>query len=93
MKLFPAINMRHILLYLTLMMYSPIAPAQNPDEETNTAQESPATEEAAPESSEDDQQEPEPEKLRKKELGEAFKQFKPSEEISADNAVPFPIDI
>lgn len=31
--------------------------------------------------------------LRKRNLGDAFKIFKPSEAISADNAVPFPIDI
>lgn len=93
MNLSPGINMRRIVLYLALMMHSPIAPAQNSDEESTTAQESPATEGTAAESGEDDQQEPEPEKLRKKELGEAFKQFKPSEEISADNAVPFPTDI
>lgn len=93
MNLSPGINTIHILLYLALMMHSPLALAQNSDEETTTTQESPATGEAAAESGEDGQQEPEPEKLRKKELGEAFKQFKPSEEISADNAVPFPTDI
>lgn len=33
------------------------------------------------------------EQLRSRELGEAFRIFRPSEEISADNAVPFPVDI
>lgn len=32
-------------------------------------------------------------KERLRQLSEAFKDFKPSEEISADNAVPFPADI
>lgn len=31
--------------------------------------------------------------LRARTLGEAFKNFTPSEEISADNAVSFPVDI
>lgn len=30
---------------------------------------------------------------KSRDLGEAFKNFRPSEEISADNAVPFPVDI
>ena len=38
-------------------------------------------------------EEPEAANLRNKNLGEAFKSFRPSEEISADNAVPFPVDI
>jgi len=31
--------------------------------------------------------------LRQKKLSNAFEQFIPSEQISADNAVPFPVDI
>ena len=31
--------------------------------------------------------------LRTRDIGDAFKNFKPSEEISADNAVTFPVDI
>jgi hypothetical protein len=31
--------------------------------------------------------------LRKKKLSKAFERFIPSEKISADNAVPFPVDI
>lgn len=33
------------------------------------------------------------ENLRSRELGEAFRNFQPSEEITADNAVSFPVDI
>ena len=36
---------------------------------------------------------PEASQLRQRELGDAFRNFKPSEEISADNAVSFPVDI
>ena len=36
---------------------------------------------------------PEADKLRNRDLGEAFSNFRPSEEISADNAVSFPVDI
>jgi hypothetical protein len=39
------------------------------------------------------EQQPEAEKLKNRDLGAAFRSFQPSEEISADNAVPFPIDI
>ncbi|MFP6807185.1 MAG: hypothetical protein VB957_08390 [Pseudomonadales bacterium] len=31
--------------------------------------------------------------LKDRDLGTAFRLFQPSEEISADNAVPFPVDI
>lgn len=36
---------------------------------------------------------PETDRLRNRDLGKALEQFTPSEAISADNAVPFPIDI
>ena len=36
---------------------------------------------------------PQSENLKNRELGAAFRRFRPSEEISADNAVPFPVDI
>jgi len=36
---------------------------------------------------------PQAENLKNRELGAAFRQFRPSEAISADNAVPFPVDI
>lgn len=36
---------------------------------------------------------PDSSELKKRDLGDAFKIFRPSEAISADNAVPFPIDI
>lgn len=36
---------------------------------------------------------PQAENLKNRKLGTAFRRFRPSEEISADNAVPFPVDI
>lgn len=51
------------------------------DEATDTKTESEAGEQ------------PDSESLRNREISEAFERFKPSEEISADNAVPFPTDI
>lgn len=36
---------------------------------------------------------PQPERLKSKSLGLGFEKFNPSEAISADNAVPFPVDI
>ncbi len=45
------------------------------------------------ESAKDEPEIPKANELRTRDLGDAFKIFKPSEAISADNAVPFPIDI
>ena len=42
---------------------------------------------------EKNEQQPQAENLKNRDLGAAFESFQPSEEISADNAVPFPIDI
>ena len=50
------------------------------------------TEQSQPQS-ESELEAPAPEQLRNRELGEAFRNFRPSEEITADNAVSFPIDI
>ena len=36
---------------------------------------------------------PQAENLKNRNLGAAFRSFSPSEEISADNAVPYPVDI
>ena len=36
---------------------------------------------------------PKADRLKKQDLGDAFRRFVPSEAISADNAVPFPVDI
>ena len=36
---------------------------------------------------------PEADRLKERDLGDAFRRFVPSEAISADNAVPFPVDI
>lgn len=54
-------------------------------------QEEPAREEVS--TTENADEKAEPDKLRSRELGAAFKNFRPSEEISADNAVAFPVDI
>ena len=67
-----------ILLFLPLILV-----AQETIEE---ADQSRPELEAAPEA-------PAPEKLRNREIGDAFKNFRPSEEITADNAVGFPVDI
>lgn len=92
------VNIKYILLGLALMVLAPIAPAQESGDMRSgeTAQE---TVESGPEErqsngdDESDQQKPTPDQLRRKELGQAFQEFSPSEEISADNAVPFPTDI
>ena len=42
---------------------------------------------------EDEEATPDSGNLRDRSLGDAFRNFRPSEEISADNAVAFPVDI
>ncbi len=54
------------------------AAAKNPKAEATDADAEPA---------------PSAQNLRARDLGEAFRTFTPSEEISADNAVTFPVDI
>ena len=67
-----------VLLLLPLMLE-----AQEATVEAEQSQPEPKTE----------LEEPAPEQLRNRELGDAFRNFRPSEEITADNAVSFPIDI
>ncbi len=42
---------------------------------------------------EDEEATPDSDNLKDRSLGDAFRNFRPSEEISADNAVAFPVDI
>ena len=67
-----------VLLLLPLMLE-----AQEATVEAEQSQPEPETE----------LEEPAPEQLRNRELGDAFRNFRPSEEITADNAVGFPVDI
>lgn len=68
-------------------------------EQTSTPQEPSAAEEGSDENSSAETDEaaeqvvPSATRLKTRDLGEAFKNFQPSEEISADNAVTFPVDI
>jgi hypothetical protein len=65
--------------------------------ETKVAGTDPAAVDDAPEqlktAAEQNEPQPQAENLKNRDLGAAFKTFRPSEEISADNAVPFPVDI
>lgn len=76
--------MKILLLTLALFCAQPIWSAEAPEAEETTKEDA-ATGVAEPA--------PEADKLRSRDLGEAFSNFRPSEEISADNAVPFPVDI
>ncbi|MBO6701038.1 MAG: hypothetical protein JJ921_01775 [Pseudomonadales bacterium] len=79
-------------LLITLLLF--ITPLQAEEQEQSSRQqaESSAT---TTEATAKEEAEPAPEagNLRARELGEAFRNFQPSEEISADNAVSFPVDI
>ncbi len=74
-----------LLLYLMMLTSCPVS-AQEEEE---------SVDEEAVEETEQRAQEPSPQadNLRNRDLGEAFRNFRPSEEISADNAVSFPVDI
>ena len=65
---------------------TPDAEAESQKEETTTVQEQRAKKASAVAT-------PLAENLKSRNLGAAFKSFEPSEEISADNAVPYPVDI
>lgn len=64
-------------------------PDEEPDDEE---QDDEQPDDEKPNEAETDQQ-PEADNLKNRDLGAAFRSFRPSEEISADNAVPFPVDI
>ena len=63
---------------------------KDPETDPSAMGDSPEQKETAPEQNE---QQPKAENLKNRDLGAAFRSFQPSEEISADNAVPFPVDI
>ncbi len=77
------------LVFMTLLfLFMPLHAQEQeeaPTPSTTEATEATAEEEAEPS--------PEAGNLRARELGDAFRNFQPSEEISADNAVSFPVDI
>ena len=85
--------------FLTLLIVMPL----QAQEETTTSSETKVsgTDSAAVDDSTEqqktgtEQNEPQPQadNLKNRDLGAAFRSFRPSEEISADNAVPFPVDI
>jgi len=67
------------------------SPVENPEANRQESSTSTSEERRSPDTT--DTRAPEPGNLRRKDISEAFEQFSPSEEISADNAVPFPTDI
>lgn len=74
-------------LFLTTIAYSALFAAAPEDEEQDSA----ADEQV--EAVEESPQEPDFSRLKKRELGTTLDRFIPSEEISTDNAVAFPVDI
>ena len=72
---------------ITLVLLPIIIQAEEVDETTSQTESASSPEiEIANESAASEQ-------LRSRELSDAFKNFRPSEEITADNAVSFPVDI
>jgi hypothetical protein len=79
-----------LLMSTTLIVFAAEEPADNAETQTDAIAK-PDTE------TKDKQQSSEPvpaaDRLKQRELGDAFRRFVPSEAISSDNAVPFPVDI
>ena len=69
--------------FLVLLFLPLILQAQEKIEEHKESQPEPETETEGPAA----------ENLRNRQIGDAFRNFRPSEEITADNAVGFPVDI
>jgi hypothetical protein len=92
-----------LTLFIALFITLSIAVPLHAQEQTTAASEPTASEtdsaaiddpaEQKKTAAEQIEQQPEAENLKNRDLGAAFRSFQPSEEISADNAVPFPIDI
>ncbi len=82
-------NRLRLIMVLLLILPGSVYPADEPtlgeSERTDQAE----TEQEEPEASAS----PAADNLKSTDLGEAFRNFRPSEEISADNAVSFPVDI
>jgi|TARA_B110000240_G_C13333562_1_gene382357 hypothetical protein len=87
--------MKNWLILLLLMSTTPAAftaeePADSEETQTEAKEKSDTASEDKKQSSEPV---PEADRLKQRELGDAFRRFVPSETISSDNAVPFPVDI
>lgn len=65
-------------------------PAENAETQTETKEKSDT---ASKDKKKSFEPVPEADRLKQRELGDAFRRFVPSEAISSDNAVPFPVDI
>ena len=79
-----------LLMSTTLVVFAAEEPTDDAEAQSE-AKEKPDTEpEDKKQSSEPV---PEADRLKQRELGDAFRRFVPSEAISSDNAVPFPVDI
>ena len=75
------------LLYLSTMACGALYAAEPEEEEQDSAADEPV------ETVEESSQVPDSSRLKRRELGATLDRFIPSEEISTDNAVPFPVDI
>ncbi|MCY4531414.1 MAG: hypothetical protein OXC84_03650 [Gammaproteobacteria bacterium] len=75
------------LLILITMSCGALCAAAPEEEEQDSAADEPVQE------VEESPQVPDSSRLKRRELGTSLDRFIPSEEISTDNAVPFPVDI
>ena len=92
-------NRIRLTCILTLFFVVPLQEQEETtvDSEAKVSGTDPATIEDSPQQqktgTEQNKPEPQADNLKNRNLGAAFRTFRPSEEISADNAVPFPVDI
>ncbi|MBL6691002.1 MAG: hypothetical protein ISP91_11465 [Pseudomonadales bacterium] len=78
--------MKKLLFLALLSLLMPLAAEEAPEKQEGEEQKTET-------SASDETPAPQAGNLRNRELGDAFRNFQPSEEISADNAVSFPVDI
>lgn len=83
------LTIKMFVLLLAAIAFSPAwcEESKPKDDETTASSEKTAREQKAGADS------PSPKSLKEKKLGDTFDRFIPTEVISADNAVPFPVDI
>ena len=79
-----------LIMSTTPVVFSAEEPADNAKTQTE-ADEKPDT--TSKDKNKSSEPVPEADRLKQRELGDAFRRFVPSEAISSDNAVPFPVDI
>lgn len=85
-----------LILLSSLFSFAEAAPQEVNDNSDATDASTQSSDESSSDQAGEQKEEPQLKPtgdIKKRKLSTAFEQFQPSESISADNAVPFPVDI